>query len=86
MADKDESTSDAVTIDTNPGNLFAPPPLSEPQILSTGLFLHSHQPFEFSHCLTLFGQIFKYLEKIYLNVIINILKEWLTKMNPHRMQ
>jgi len=23
MADKDESTSDAVTIDTNPGNLFA---------------------------------------------------------------
>jgi hypothetical protein len=27
MADKDESTSDAVTIDTNPGNLFAHPPL-----------------------------------------------------------
>ena len=26
MADKDESTSDAVTIDTNPGNLFAHPP------------------------------------------------------------
>ena len=35
MADKDESTSDAVTIDTNPGNLFAHPPLSESQILST---------------------------------------------------
>ncbi|CAC9513700.1 hypothetical protein [uncultured Gammaproteobacteria bacterium] len=35
MADKDESTSDAVTIDTNPGNLFAHPPLIEPQILST---------------------------------------------------
>ena len=35
MADKDESTSDAVTIDTNPGNLFAHPILSEPQILST---------------------------------------------------
>ena len=35
MADKDESTSDAVTIDTNPGNLLAHPPLSEPQILST---------------------------------------------------
>jgi hypothetical protein len=37
MADKDESTSDAVTIDTNPGNVFAHPPLplSEPQILST---------------------------------------------------
>jgi hypothetical protein len=27
MADKDESTSDAVTIDTNPGNLVAHPPL-----------------------------------------------------------
>jgi len=27
MADKDESTSDAVTIDTNPGHLFAHPPL-----------------------------------------------------------
>ena len=27
MADKDESTSDAVTIDTNPGNLLAHPPL-----------------------------------------------------------
>jgi hypothetical protein len=26
MADKDESTLDAVTIDTNPGNLFAHPP------------------------------------------------------------
>jgi hypothetical protein len=26
MADKDESSSDAVTIDTNPGNLFAHPP------------------------------------------------------------
>jgi hypothetical protein len=26
MADKDESTSDAATIDTNPGNLFAHPP------------------------------------------------------------
>jgi len=25
MADKDESTSDAVTIDTNPGNLLAHP-------------------------------------------------------------
>jgi hypothetical protein len=37
MADKDESTSDAVTIDTNPGNVLAhtPLPLSEPQILST---------------------------------------------------
>ena len=35
MADKDESTSEAVTIDTNPGNFFAHPPLSEPQILST---------------------------------------------------
>ena len=35
MADKDESTSNAVTIDTNPGNLFAHLPLSEPQILST---------------------------------------------------
>ena len=37
MADKDESTLDAVTIDANPGNLLAhpPPPLSEPQILST---------------------------------------------------
>ena len=29
MADKDESTSDAVTIDTNPGYLFAHTPLRE---------------------------------------------------------
>ena len=35
MADKDESTSDAVTIDTNPGKFVCTPPLSEPQILST---------------------------------------------------
>ena len=51
MADKDESISDAVTIDTNPGNLFA-----HPQCRLAGLLmcpLKSAHQYIFHHWLTL---------------------------------
>jgi len=40
MADKDESTSDAVTIDTNPGHLFAHPPLRGHTTIYSTIDLH----------------------------------------------